>query len=334
VENRRGRIPRMKKLKVNHVMSSREDSPIFRAILRYFRQFLPVEVEYHISQRPLNGMDIYHYHRPHQEETLLPNSVVTVHHDLRDGRFIQSRFLNRYREARLVICLNTLQAAFLHREGIRHTTVVPHGFNARVFTVPSRPKAVPLGRKIVLGFISKRYPTRFKGESYLLELLKRVDPGKFRFIFAGTGRTEDAWVARAFGFEATVYEHLPYRLFDQLYQKIDMLLITSFFEGGPANVPEAGITATPILGTRMGMVHDFLRHGENGLFLSGSVSQDAELFREISTNANGLTAAIMQGAFDSIGRVISWEENVCRNHAAYLAALGDPRAESEGSGLS
>jgi glycosyltransferase involved in cell wall biosynthesis len=324
----------LKRLKANHVMSSRADSPIFRAILGYFEKFLPKDVECHITERPLNDMDIYHYHRPHQEETLLPNSVVTVHHDLRDGRFIQSRFLNRYREARLVICLNTLQAAFLHHEGIRHTTVIPHGFNTRVFTPANRPKAVPLDRKIILGFISKRYPTRFKGESYLLELLKRLAPRKFSFIFVGPGRTEDACVARSFGFECTVYEHLPYRLFDQLYQKIDMLLITSFFEGGPANVPEAGITATPILGTRVGMVHDFLRHGENGLFLSGSVLQDAAMFQEISMNANGLTAAIFQGAFKNIGRVISWEENVCRNHAAYLAALGDAPAESEGSGLS
>jgi glycosyltransferase involved in cell wall biosynthesis len=323
----------MTRLKINHVMSSCVDSAIFRAILGYFQQFLPKEVEFHISERALDGMDLYHYHRPHQEDALLPNSVVTVHHDLCDGRFIQSRFLSRYREAALVICLNTLQESFLHREGIHRTTVIPHGFNSRIFKSPSRAKDVPLGRKIILGFISKRYPTRFKGESYLLELLKRLDSRKFGFLFAGSGRTEDAWVARSFGFETAVYEHLPYRLFDRLYQKIDLLLITSFFEGGPANVPEAGITATPILGTRVGMVHDFVRPGENGFFLSGSAPQDIEIFRTVAENTHGVTTAIFEGALDSVSRVISWEENVSRNHAAYLVALGEASTGTEGPPL-
>ena len=48
-------------------------------------------------------------------------------------------------------------------------------------------------RKLKLGVISKRYDRRFKGEVYQEELMLRLDPERFSFIFVGAGRTEDVF---------------------------------------------------------------------------------------------------------------------------------------------
>ena len=52
--------------------------------LGYFNQFGSTEFEHITSIAPIVDAHIYHYHRPHLEEKLLPNSVCTVHHDLDD----------------------------------------------------------------------------------------------------------------------------------------------------------------------------------------------------------------------------------------------------------
>ena len=122
---------------VNHVMSNDVYSGIFESILNYFQRLSPPYIKYHVSIKPLKGMHIYHYHRPHIEEKLKPYSIATVHHDLRDSdKWLNNeKFIDRYAESKKVICLNSLQERILHREGINHTVVIPHGYRPDIFAL-------------------------------------------------------------------------------------------------------------------------------------------------------------------------------------------------------
>lgn len=293
-------------LLINHVMSTDTPSKIFSDILDYYKEFAEKDIRIVESVRPIDNADLYHYHRPHLEKNLKNNSVVTVHHDINDSdKWLKyDGFHERYNEAKLIFCLNNNQKNILREKGINHTRVIPHGYNEKIFTQCTNPKKI--SGKIRLGIISKRYDRKVKGEAHILELYKRLDSDKFKFIFVGEGRSISARKAMAYGFETECFERLPYLCFNDLYNNIDILLITSLFEGGPANVPEAIISGTPIISTPIGMVLDYVVDGLNGVFLSGNYDADADLISSF-TDKNAFDNLALN-AYKYSNQAMNWRE--------------------------
>lgn len=303
-------------LRVNFVVSNDLKSKIFHDIFRRFLQFDPTLLEVEISEAPVAGADIHHYHRPHLEAELQGPAVATVHHDPRDVDpwFDNGKFVAAYRQTEKIICLNSLQAADLAKEGLHDTVVIPHGYDSGIFSKARKSHAAE--RKLTIGIISKRYDRRVKGDAYVHEMLERLSPDRIRFMLVGAGRTLDAARMRDMGFEATVFEYLPYRLFGDLYRNMDFLLVASVNEGGPANLPEALGSSTPVLCTPVGMVPDLVRDGENGVILSGNIRDDIARLEAVFENRDGLADRLMQGAHE-METAICWEEVIARHIQLY-----------------
>ena len=181
-----------------------------------------------------------------------------------------------------------------------------HGFDETVFKPPQRPRNFDGNRKIRVGFISRFYVRRVKGEPYLVDLLKRLDPRSYEFLFVGGGRWREAEIARGLGFQATFHEHLPYALFGLLYDAMDVLLITSQNEGGPASLPEAVASAIPIICNPVGMCADLVIEGQNGMFLSGDADDDANSISRLTADDGSLMRRLFGGAYDALPTVSSW----------------------------
>ncbi|MGL6349559.1 MAG: glycosyltransferase, partial [Aeromonas sp.] len=260
---------------INHVMSTEQKSKIFDDILNYFTKHSPTDIQHYESVRPLEGTLIRHYHRPQVEKSLIAPCVVTVHHDLEesDDWLSIDKFLPRYREANIVICLNTIQKDILASHDIYNTVVIPHGYNSRLIK-PNLNSPRHRNGKIQIGIISRRYPRKVKGEAYILELLKRLDPEHFSFVLIGGDRLITSKYLQKMGFESTCFENAPYSVIADAYQTIDLLLMTSRYEGGPANIPEAVAAAVPIYCNPIGMAKDFVLHDVNGRHLSMDVDFD------------------------------------------------------------
>jgi len=292
-------------LLVNHVMSNELKSGIFNDFIGYLEEYQNDGTLHVTSTSPLPEADVYHFHRPHLEEGLPPKSIVTVHHDLMDSDpwLDFSRFSKPYKDAARIVCLNSLQHQWLAARGYEQLEIIPHGFNERFL----RPCRRGDRSKVTLGLASRRYARRVKGEGLLFELAKRLSPDEFSFLLVGAGRTQEANFLGDFGFEARVYEHLPYRLFQQFYQEIDALLVLSWHEGGPACIPEAVSTATPIITTPVGMACDYVQDGRNGIFLSRNPDIDAERIRLLASDAE-LRDMLNKGALDLCNSVPSWKE--------------------------
>ncbi|XXQ68062.1 glycosyltransferase family 4 protein [Neisseriaceae bacterium B1] len=309
----------MEKYIVNHVMSNNVQSGIFKSILDYFVEFGSTEFQHVVTDNPVEDAAIYHYHRPHLESKLLSNSVCTVHHDLNDPDPWHSkyRFIPRYQEAAKIVCLNSSQKEILIEQGLKENNcvVIPHGYNEKVLQL--RENRIETGSKITLGMASRRYGRRVKGEAYLFELAKRLDPDCFRFIFIGKDRLLSALVLRELGFETKFYERLPYRLFQAFYNEIDVLLMCSSHEGGPANIPEALATGTPIFSSNIGISKDVITDGKNGLLLTLNPDIDAERIQEICLNQPELFVDIKKNSLNSTHLAITWEECIKRNIELY-----------------
>jgi glycosyltransferase involved in cell wall biosynthesis len=274
------------------------------------------------SIRPRRGADVFHYHRPNLERRLRARSVVTVHHDLREVEpWLDFRsFLPRYREAKVVHCLNTMQQAFLAEHGIHEVRVIPHGVDRRRLPLPDAPRRLAHPR-LRLGLFSRRYARGVKGEAMFETLLDHLDPARISFMLFGEERWRDAAQARAKGFTVACFERPPYRLIDALVGSIDALLILSRYEGGPASLPEALGSGVPVLATPVGMVPDFVRDGHNGLILTGDANRDGmrimALLEESAADAS--YSHLAAGAFIGAAGIPDWEDVMRRWFDMYSA---------------
>ena len=307
------------KYKINHVMSRETESGIFSSILDYYRKYSPNWIEHIESVRPIEGADVYHYHRPHLESALLKNSVCTVHHDLNDTDPWHSRhhFIPRYTEASAVVCLNETQKQILTTEEgfpIGKLFVVPHGYNHELLSLKA-PRSGH-GEKFTLGIASRRYGRRVKGEAYLHELLKRLNPSLIKFILVGQDRSLDAIEMRQLGFEVVVFERLPYRVFQGFYDSIDCLLMCSGHEGGPANVPESLASGTPVLTSRVGMSIDFIINGGNGHFLELNPDEDANVIHHLAASPQAY-ASMEATCRSRAAEVPTWKDSIEENLKVY-----------------
>lgn len=310
-------------ISINHVMSNSVASGIFSDILRYYRSFAPVGISQAQSESPLAGYFIRHYHRPNLEKKLIGPCVATVHHDLNDDdpSLDVSAFLDRYREATRVHCLNTLQQKYLAERGITNTVVIPHGYNKKYISPAfSCVEDIELdntrSRRIRVGLISRRYPRKVKGEAYIYELAQHLDPAEFEFVLIGRGRTYDAAILERYGYQTTAYESLPYKTVAAAYKSIDVLLMASWYEGGPANIPEAIAAAVPILCNPVGMAHDLVQDEFNGIHLRMDPIADSE---KISSWLLDPTKrlSLRLGAFERRGQGITWQEHASRIYDIY-----------------
>ncbi len=167
-----------------------------------------------------------------------------------------------------MICLNIGQRNLLAEHGISRIEVIPHGIDRKVFPVPPASRPVRTEGPVRLGLVSRRY-RGIKGETRLEELFQHLDRASFCLRLR--------WLRPVGGCRARAgrrvcrpaMEALPYPLFGRLYEAMDVLLVLSDFEGGPACLPEALGAGVPVASRPVGMVPEWLRDGDNGLILEG-----------------------------------------------------------------
>lgn len=310
-------------LAINHVMSTEQNSKIFGDILGYFKKYSHEDLHHNKSVRPLDGALIRHYHRPQVENALIAPCIVTVHHDLEesDSWLAIEKFIPRYKEANVIICLNSIQQKILESHGVFNTVVIPHGYNSNLIK-PNLNSPRSWNGKIQIGFISRRYPRKVKGEAYILELIKRLDPEHFSFILIGSDRLITAKVLQKMGFESICFENAPYSIIADSYQKMDLLLMASRYEGGPANIPEAVGSAVPVYCNPIGMAKDMVLHGVNGCHLSMDADYDfVNYFKPLIDTS--LLTQLKKGAMSSRGMAITWEQSIDLNCNEYRKIVKD-----------
>lgn len=286
-------------MKVNFVMSSYVDSPIFNHMIEYLKSSGIKAIK---TVKPIQNADIYCYFRPHLEEELKSPSVVTVHHDLTDSNpdLHIEKFLKHYRKADAVVCLNSNQQNMLADLGVHNTVIIPHGYNSRVLSDVNHAYKENSQKKTI-GFFSHKYSRNVKGEGYLLELASKLSSDKYSFILVGKKRDLLCDDLRSLGFECQSFEFLPYSEFSRLYSLIDVLLITSNYEGGPASLPESLASGVPVFMTDVGMACDLRGHPYLTI-MSGNADKDMILLERI----------VREGIFNPKSfynsRLITWKE--------------------------
>lgn len=305
-------------MNINHVMSHHIDNTELDAFIKHLGQGRQSHV-HTVSVNPDDNADVWHYHQPHLEQVLKPNSIVTVHHDLNDNNqeLNIDRFLPVYEQAVLVVCINTTQQDLLAEHGISHTMVIPHGHDNR--HLPASVKKND-SDKIRLGFITNNKTCRIKGEKFLIEIAKQIDCEKFSFVLGGEKNKRVKNGLTSLGYDVKSFEELPSRIFNELYSQIDLLMMTSPFEAGPKTIPEAIATGTPVIGLKVGLVKDLVTPGINGFWLTGNPDIDSRTINDLASENNRLEK-LLSGATEKAHTALTWTTVMNRYAKAYAKVM-------------
>ncbi|MCP4178864.1 MAG: glycosyl transferase family 1, partial [bacterium] len=154
-------------------------------------------------------MNLYYYFRPHLEVFIKPNSVATVHHDLKDNGHDNESFLKSYQKIKKLICLNSLQKIQLKNYNFKGLEIIPHGYYPKLnsFKIINKTHR----KKITLGFFSRRYPRKVKGEDLLFKIASCLNTNLYRFILVGQKRSIEYKILIDMGFECELYEFIQYK---------------------------------------------------------------------------------------------------------------------------
>ncbi len=113
-------------------------------------------------------------------------------------------------------------------------------------------------RKRNIGIIGFAQPNGRKRQNLILDVAWRYDLSLFHFIFAG-----DAWkpvveVANSLGVSAQTVGPVNDNQMRELYNKLDLLLVTGYVEGGPLPILEAMTSGVKVISPKFGYAADLL----------------------------------------------------------------------------
>ncbi|WP_034765329.1 glycosyltransferase [Rossellomorea vietnamensis] len=264
-------VAKMKSQKiVNMVMGASVPSKIFEDMIRRFEKGLGSNYYVVVTNKPIPEADLYHYWRPNlSKEDIKSPSITTVHHDFdRDSESLSLRhYLESYKKSDMILCLNEQQKNRLKDYVDLELKVIPHGFDESFVPKSTYKKKITPENKLVIGFCSKRYGRLVKGEETLYKVIESLKDENVKYIFIGNGRKKEHDFCEKMGVESEYYENLDYSHFPEIYSKMDIFLIASKAEGGPASLPEAMATGLPVVSTPCGFVPDLLTDGVNGFIV-------------------------------------------------------------------
>ena len=297
---------------INFVETCAWHSAIFEDIFDYYAQYLSPRFELVVSVDPIEGASLYHYHRVPQlrPEDIRRPAVCTIHHDVLDWGVPQLHidcFLPVLKQMDHVFVLSEAARRLLCSTcGLAGVTRIPHGYNEMLLRARYPGK---VGGKVVLGVFSKRYPRKCKGEPCLEEMYRRLSPERFDWVFVGAGRDADALMCRELGFRPRWYQRVPYERFVSLYESISALVMYSYFDGGPASIPEAAAAGCPVVCHPRGMAADLVAPEVNGLYLTHRADRDEATFNRLH-DEEGLLQRLSAGMARQRESCLTWRQVV------------------------
>jgi glycosyltransferase involved in cell wall biosynthesis len=262
---------------INHVLGTDQRSRIFDDLIYSYKTY--GNLDHEVSVDPAKNADIYIHHRINRSEWIPKNSIAFIHHDLSDidPAFSYGNYMNKIRSVKGIICLNSCQKIILKAEHlISDFVIIPHGYRCSedILTLfdeiieYKNSHKINMSTKVNLFINSRRYRRGVKGDSLMRRLFQDLDPDRFRWTLCGEDRLIDSISCQNFGFENDLKLTKNYPETIRLYREADLLLNLSWYEGGPANLPEALSTATPVISQRIGMALDLFESDYLGFFNS------------------------------------------------------------------
>lgn len=245
---------------------------VFADLVNRLRQLVPDLV---VTERPQPDADVLHFWRPQLAVNIDDLSRAVLHcHGFgywQEGAPIYTpAVMDAFARAAGVIVLNTLDEDCLRSYGVPDERIhlIPHAVDSDVFT--ERPDHGE-GSKLCIGRVGRSYRpvddpytgVECKGRGTLREIMRCLQDrrNEIRWSFLGNGWGDEHGLALELGYESQFVVRTPDnypQAFVAAYHDMDVYLVTSRAEGGPASLPEAMACGVWPVCTEVGMCVDLV----------------------------------------------------------------------------
>lgn len=271
----------------------------------------------------LNTVDVVHFLNQFGVKNIaVPTAlpiVNSIHHVLDTEEW--EKQLLPLTEADAVMVVAEEWKAFLHAKGVLRERI--HLFKNGVDTATFYPFHDKVSARKRLGIHSNTcligYSAKFssnyggrKGIEIFLEALKISASVNHKFGVLITGPGWDAAVRQmqSYGIEVYYRPFLPDRLMSNLYNALDMYVVTSRIEGGPVPLLESMACGVPVVTTPVGIAREYIQHGVNGLVIA---KDDAPACAQAILHllvSPGLRNQLANAALETVERYLTWDKTL------------------------
>jgi len=204
--------------------------------------------------------------------------IATIHHIdqdyLSDGKYRrQFKFIRKYASLIHSICPQTTQDIKKYCD-LEAPIITKYLWvkDPQFYPINSEQK-VGLKQKYGIGnegssFVVGNFQNEKKSkapEIFLKIVLDMIDMGrKIEVVLSGRNRQFLIENFKKIGVKYHYFQMVPLETINELYNCLDLYIISSRYEGGPRSIIECGLTRTPVISTKVGIAPDFM--DENSLF--------------------------------------------------------------------
>ena len=171
------------------------------------------------------------------------------------------------------------------------------------------------GEMFAIGYSGKfsKEPGNRKGTDFLLKILSSFASDRYkdlRLIISGP-KWQDYVCNGGFPPEKIIFmEYLPPEKMNRYYNALDVLLVTSRIEGGPAPLFEAMSCGISVVSTPVGMVPDYVRDQQNGYLIDFDDAEKARgLLEQLYDNRKRVDETGRE-ARKTVEDHLTWEKTV------------------------
>ena len=233
----------------------------------YANQFILNKIE---ARKKNNRIGLAYYHgRPGSGEPEFDQ----LYQQLCDRHELIDRIQVSHSEMRAVILASGIdpQKVFQIPIGIDCSFFTPQTseskqFYRRKYGIPSSAMVIGSFQKDGNGWGEGLEPKMIKGPDVFVDTLAQIKQSmpELFVLLSGPAR---GYVRNGLEQRGIPYRHIyldDYPRIGELYQTLDVYLVTSRQEGGPKGILESMASGVPLVTTRVGQGMDLVRHGENG----------------------------------------------------------------------
>ncbi len=173
----------------------------------------------------------------------------------------------------------------------------------------------------VIGFSAKLTSNRNdrKGVGTFIKALKAVKDrsSDVAVMITGPGWNKIVSELKAYDIRVYYYPFLVDELMPAFYNAIDMYVITSRIEGGPAPLLESMACRTPVVTTPIGLAIDYIQDGVNGLLIEKDSVEETAAAIEKLVESTERRHSLAEAGLSTVRENLTWDKTLSPVESVY-----------------
>jgi glycosyltransferase involved in cell wall biosynthesis len=267
----------------------------------------------------LHIVDVVHFLCPYDlEKFAIPADILKINSI---NHVVHWEELIPYTQADAVMVVAEEWKAFLCEKGVspERLFLFPNGVDTSKFyplyDKAAARKQLGIDSTACLTGYSAKFTSNYggrKGIEVFLDALKNVAATgqTFGVLITGPGWDGAVQQLESYGIEVHYRPFVPHRLMATVYNALDLYVVTSKIEGGPAPLLESMACGVPVVTTPVGLAKEYIQDGVNGLMVPKDNVQDTAQAILRLLGSSELRSKLAHAALETVESHLTWDKTL------------------------